>query len=249
MKKVNHPAPYGACRITAGKFTLIELLVVIAIIAILAAILLPALGQARERGFAANCSSNIKQFVHYQLQYADDYAGYLPHYVQDSAYPWLALRDYNATFRSYGIVRGTPGVSADKATILTCPKHFKHPRKSNSTGQTYYLWPQWTNKDFYGRRRANTMDLRKPGQKIMMLEASRNSSSGNSNSRYYWSTVNAFPHNRLANVAFWDGHVESLKEEGPYFFKSTDADGKNGLQSKNSAAAKPHWDYAYPTPK
>ena len=59
-------------------FTLIELLIVISIIAILAALLLPALGKARETALGIKCVGNMKQIGQYMAMYVNDNSDYFP---------------------------------------------------------------------------------------------------------------------------------------------------------------------------
>jgi prepilin-type N-terminal cleavage/methylation domain-containing protein len=68
-------------RPAAGGFTLIELLVVIAIIAILAALLLPALATAKLRAQRINCVSNLKQLTLAGLMYENDTSSLFPYYA------------------------------------------------------------------------------------------------------------------------------------------------------------------------
>ncbi|MFN3407803.1 MAG: DUF1559 domain-containing protein [Limisphaerales bacterium] len=89
------PAPPRAAR---RAFTLIELLVVIAIIAILAAMLLPALGRAKESGRRISCLNNLRQLGLSAQMYVDDNDGFFPHRNSRTRWP-SQFQEYYRNYR------------------------------------------------------------------------------------------------------------------------------------------------------
>ncbi len=105
-------------------FTLIELLVVIAIIAILAAILLPALNSARERGRSASCINNEKQLASAVSLYNSDNDDYNPYSVFDysgAGHRWawnLAIMTYTGVSN---VVPDRTRVNSYTVETFICP--------------------------------------------------------------------------------------------------------------------------------
>ena len=99
-------------------FTLIELLVVIAIIAILAAVMLPALQKARNRGKVSACQNNIKQLTAILLQYTEDNNGDGP-----SGTYWGSGQAYSEVMLPYFMKAegDTTTKSKRKIELLICP--------------------------------------------------------------------------------------------------------------------------------
>ncbi len=107
-----------ACkRVKMHTFTLIELLVVIAIIAILAAMLLPALSAARDRARSSNCVSVAKNYGTYYQLYLSDNDGYGP--IADSAYAWTGAT--NKEWSTILVAAYRDAKIGDKNGRLVCP--------------------------------------------------------------------------------------------------------------------------------
>ncbi len=120
--QTSRPAPDRA-------FTLIELLVVIAIIAILAALLLPALSLAKEHGKIADCISNVRQLTTGVSMYASEYRDYLP--IIDL--PGHNLNQVDA--EHYGRYIYTDPVTT--TTPVTVPKSINEPQAFQNLGFLY----------------------------------------------------------------------------------------------------------------
>ncbi len=105
-----------------GAFTLIELLVVISIIALLIALLLPALSRARMSARNVQCLSNQRQQMLAVAAYAHDNQDHLP-FVQGRDYPYFPVMDFfEVCLRPY---LGSPLVG--KETVVHCPNDEHEP--------------------------------------------------------------------------------------------------------------------------
>jgi len=99
-------------------FTLIELLVVIAIIAILAAMLLPALNMAKQKALAASCMSDRKQLAVAWIMFAGDNAEMLP-YNNDSSYSGSALFNGQYSWASAKVDWTTGSYNTNEALVAS----------------------------------------------------------------------------------------------------------------------------------
>jgi len=138
----NHAADMTKSGAPAPAFTLVELLVVVAIIAILAAMLLPAMARAKQKAQTSNCISNLKQAGQALEMYAQDCNDSLPGPV------WVGARaSYDQNYSTELIFylanylgNPAPGPESRIAEVFVCPGYRSSaPEVASMEGRKCYL--------------------------------------------------------------------------------------------------------------
>ena len=182
-----------------GGFSLIELLVAIAIIAVLAALLLPALSAAKSKARAVQCRSQVRQLGLAMSMYGDDHRQRLPAasgsvpWSSRTATPWLRplLSYYNTT------------------NLLTCPTVSKLHHQSP---YSYFLGVRAIYAETGERGELRWSRLRYPAQYLLSGDANWPFDPSDADpDNYSQDTLFEYPtivHGRRVNVLFGDLHVQ-----------------------------------------
>ena len=183
-------------------FTLIELLVVLAIIAILAAMLLPALNNAKGRAWATSCLGNLKQIGVATALYADDNNNALPRSSHQGA-SWVA------TLQPY----------AGGTNLWRCKRDPNKTRLYSYALNDFLLPPDENRPD--GKDFSNGAAVPGPSETFFMAECADAYASsdhfhfadpddGDYTPRGFASEIAVARHQNSANYLFVDSHVERL---------------------------------------